>query len=106
MHHTLVRFPLTVFSDPEFIHLTGVSKQTFVYLYTTYCADNTVINKSYKLYQLLYYYRHYPTARCFIVSYGCSARTYSRYLQKIYQYEQHLSAVINEVRHAWINRLD
>jgi hypothetical protein len=106
MHGTLMRFPLTVYSDPEFIHLTGVCKETFQYLYTTYCGENTVINKTYKLYQLLYFYRHYPTARSFLVAYGCSARAYSRYLHKIYKYEQHLSSVINEIRHAWTNRLD
>jgi len=101
----MIQHPLDVYSDAEFKQLTGSDKDIFRYIYTTYCGDDTVINKTYKLYQLLNFYRHYPTARAFISLYGASAKAYGRYLSKIYLYEEHLSSVIDEIHHAWTNRL-
>jgi len=80
----MIQHPLDVYSDAEFKQLTGSDKDIFRYIYTTYCGDDTVINKTYKLYQLLNFYRHYPTARAFISLYGASAKAYGRYLSKIY----------------------
>jgi hypothetical protein len=93
------------FSNEEIVAATGVTRETFVYVFDRYCGQGTPISKPVRLYHLFVFYKLYPVARACNQVFGTTIHAYNRFLSRLYVYERYLSSVIEELREAWDNRL-
>jgi hypothetical protein len=95
---------LDQYSRDHLVYCCGVTSETFFYIYTTYCGGSTPINHPIKLYQLLLYYKLYPTKRQFQLLFGPAGKHYSRFQGRLLSYAQYLSGTLNELTGPWTDR--
>jgi hypothetical protein len=79
-------------NDAEVRSATGLTREVFFYIYTTYCGAHTIINSPSKLYELFVYFKTYPIHRTFRVSFGRNNKYTCRFLQRLQERARYLAA--------------
>jgi hypothetical protein len=79
-------------SETELRSATGLSRDVFIYIYTTYCGPHTIINTPLKLYELYVYFKTYPIQDTFFLSFGKHNK--GRFIQRLHDRARHLASGI------------
>jgi len=86
---TMDVFELT---ETELRSATGLSRDVFIHIYTTYCGAHTIINTPKKLYELYVYFKTYPVQRTFFLSF--EKHKHHRYIQRLQDRARYLASGI------------
>jgi hypothetical protein len=78
---------LSDYSPIEFAALTGITQDTFEYLYDRYCGKGTPISKPKYLFWLFQYYKMYPIERGLRIIHHGSLRSARNFIWRLRKWE-------------------